>query len=163
MSVQQQVSPAEPQERLAALKRLSRRLSVSNNIAMAVLWLITILVAALFIFIIVRLLVEGFPTLIQGSFYGTGAAGIAPELFNTFYILILTEIFLFPIALAAAIFLVEYSRQGRFITVIHFAAETLSSVPSLVLGIFCFLVFVFYPPIVTTSLAAPPPFPFLNF
>src|SRR5260221_5113248 len=153
MSVQQQVSPAEPQERLAALKRLSRRLSVSNNIAMAVLWLITILVAALFIFIIVRLLVEGFPTLIQGSFYGTGAAGIAPELFNTFYILILTEIFLFPIALAAAIFLVEYSRQGRFITVIHFAAETLAGIPSLVLGMFGFLVFVVYAHMGTSRLA----------
>jgi phosphate transport system permease protein len=153
MSVQQQVSLAESQERQAALKRLGRRLGVSNNIAMAVLWLITILVAALFIFIIVRLLVEGAPTLVQGIFYGTSAAGIAPELFNTFYILILTEIFLFPIALAAAIFLVEYSRQGRFITVIHFAAETLSGVPSLVLGMFGFLVFVVYAHMGTSRLA----------
>src|SRR5579864_7417872 len=142
MSVQQQVSLAESQERQAALKRLGRRLGVSNNIAMAVLWLITILVAALFIFIIVRLLVEGAPTLVQGIFYGTSAAGIAPELFNTFYILILTEIFLLPISLAAAIFLVEYTGQGPIVTVIHFAAETLAGVPSLVLGMFGFLVFV---------------------
>ena len=153
MSVQQQVSLAESQERLAALKRLSRRLGVSNNIAMAVLWLITILVAALFIFIIVRLLIEGAPTLVKASFYGTSQAGIAPELFNTFYILILTEIFLFPIALAAAIFLVEYSRQGRFITVIHFAAETLAGVPSLVLGMFGFLVFAVYAHMGTSRLA----------
>ena len=153
MSVQQQVSLVESQERLAALKRLSRRLGVSNNIAMAVLWLITILVAALFIFIIVRLLLEGAPTLVRASFYGTSEAGIAPELFNTFYILILTEIFLFPIALAAAIFLVEYSRQGRFITVIHFAAETLAGVPSLVLGMFGFLVFAVYAHMGTSRLA----------
>src|SRR5215471_11824389 len=153
MSVQQQVSLAESQERLAALKRLSRRLGVSNGIAMAVLWLITILVAALFIFIIVRLLFEGAPTLVKASFYGTSQAGILPELFNTFYILILTEIFLFPIGLAAAIFLVEYSRQGRLITVIHFAAETLSGVPSLVLGMFGFLVFAVYAHMGTSRLA----------
>ena len=153
MSVQQQLSLAESQERLAALKRLSRRLGVSNGIAMAVLWLITILVAALFIFIIVRLLFEGAPTLVKASFYGTSEAGIAPELFNTFYILILTEIFLFPIGLAAAIFLVEYARQGRLITVIHFAAETLSGVPSVVLGLFGFLVFAVYAHMGTSRLA----------
>lgn len=153
MSAQQQVSLAESQERLAALRRLSQRLGVSNGIAMAVLWLITILVAALFIFIIVRLLLEGAPTLVKASFYGTGQDGIAPELFNTFYILILTEIFLLPIGLAAAIFLAEYSRQGPFITVIHFAAETLSGVPSLVLGMFGFLIFVVYAHMGTSRLA----------
>lgn len=152
MSVQQ-VSLGESQERQAALRRLSRRLGVSSGIALALLWLITALVAALFLFIIIRLLVEGFPTLLSASFYGTGQDGIAPELFNTFYILILTEIFLIPIGLAAAIFLMEYSRQGLLITVIHFAAETLSGVPSLVLGMFGFLTFVVYAHMGTSRLA----------
>jgi len=141
------------EERLTALKRLSRRLALRNGIAMGVLWLITIVVAAIFIFVIIDLLVQGAPTLVKASFYGTSEAGIAPELFNTFYILILTEIFLFPIGLAAAIFLVEYSPQGRFITVIHFAAETLAGVPSLVLGMFGFLVFAVYAHMGTSRLA----------
>jgi phosphate transport system permease protein len=155
MSMQELTSPPSVslEERLTSLKRLSRRLAVVNGIAMAVLWLITILVAALFIFIIVRLLLEGAPTLVKADFYGTGEAGIAPELFNTFYILILTEIFLFPIALAAAIFLVEYSPQGLLVTIIHFAAETLSGVPSLVLGMFGFLVFAVYAHMGTSRLA----------
>ena len=130
------------EERLTALKRIAQRLGIRNSIAMAVLWVITVLVALLFLDIVVYLIIQGAPTLLSASFYGTGTAGIAPELFNTFYILILTEIFLFPIGLAAAIYLVEYARQGRLITVIHFAAETLSGVPSLVLGMFGFLVFV---------------------
>jgi phosphate transport system permease protein len=153
MSAQQQVSLAGSQERVATLRRVSRRLGISNSIALAVLWLITILVAALFLFIIIRLLVEGAPTLFTARFYGIGQDGIAPELFNTFYILVLTEIFLFPIGLAAAIFLVEYSRQGRLITIIHFAAETLSGVPSLVLGMFGFLIFVVYAHMGTSRLA----------
>ena len=129
-------------ESLTAQRQAARRQELRGAIALGVLWAMTLLVAALFIYIIIRLLVEGAPTLVQASFYGTGVDGVAPELFNTFYILILAEIFLFPISLAAAIFLVEYSRPGRFITVIHFAAETLSGVPSLVLGMFGFLFFV---------------------
>jgi len=152
----QEVAPSQAvslEERLAALKRLSRRLALTNGIALGVLWLITIFVAAIFIFVIIRLLVEGAPTLVQAAFYGTSEAGIAPEMFNTFYILILTEIFLFPIALGAAIYLVEYSRQGLFITIIHFAAETLSGVPSLVLGMFGFLTFAVYAHMGTSRLA----------
>src|SRR5258708_7007712 len=141
------------EEHLTALKRLSRRLALRNGIAMAVLWLITIVVAAIFIYVIIYLLVQGASTLVSASFYGTSEIGIAPELFNTFYILILTEIFLFPIGLAAAIFLVEYSPQGRFVTVIHFAAETLAGVPSLVLGMFGFLVFAVYAHMGTSRLA----------
>jgi phosphate transport system permease protein len=123
----QEVAPSQAREvRLSALKRITRRLAVTNSIAMGVLWLITLLVAALFIYIIISLIVQGASTLISPTFYGTSDAGIAPELFNTFYILILTELILVPLSLAAAIYLVEYSPQGRFITVIHFAAETIT-------------------------------------
>lgn len=152
----QELTPSQAvslEESLTARKRATQRQALRGAIAIGVLWAITLLVAAIFVFIIIRLLIEGAPTLLQASFYGTGVAGIAPELFNTFYILILAEIFLFPISLAAAIFLVEYSRPGRFITIIHFAAETLSGVPSLVLGMFGFLFFVVYAHMGTSRLA----------
>lgn len=144
MSLQEVASSQAREVRLSALKRLAQRLGVTNSIAMGVLWVITLLVAALFIYIIISLVVQGASTLVTPTFYGTTDAGIAPELFNTFYILILTELILVPLSLAAAIFLVEYSPRGRFITIIHFAAETLSGVPSLVLGMFGFLVFSVY-------------------
>src|SRR5258706_609078 len=76
------------EERLTALKRLSRRLALRNGIAMGVLWLITIVVAAIFIFVIIDLLVQSAPTLVKASFYGTSEVGIAPVLFNTFYIIL---------------------------------------------------------------------------
>lgn len=146
-------SQAELEKRITGLRQLAKRLAVRNTIAMGVLWVITVLVASIFIFIIIRLLALGAPTLVSAAFYGTSEAGIAPELFNTFYILILTELFLFPIGLAAAIYLVEYSSQGRLIAVIHFAAETLAGVPSLVLGMFGFLVFAVYAHLGTSRLA----------
>ncbi len=147
MSMKQAVQPgAQPTEAERAQQQavVVRRLHVDNTIALGILWLITAIVALLFIAIIVYLIIQGAPALFSASFYGTGPQGIAPELFNTFYILILTEIFLFPISLAAAIYLIEYARQGRLVTAIHFAAETLAGVPSIVLGLFGFAVFAVY-------------------
>jgi phosphate transport system permease protein len=140
-SASQLLIPPSMNEQPESQSRLMRRLHRGNAIATSMLWLITMLVAAVFIAIILNLIWTGLPTLFSANFYGTGPSGIAPELFNTFYILILTEIFLFPISLGAAIYLAEYARQGRLTTIIHFAAETLAGVPSLVLGMFGFLVF----------------------
>ncbi len=132
----------------AARERLVRRLHISNNIAVGVIWVVAMLVALLFIAIIVDLLVQGFtssagstPALLDPNFWGASELGIASEVFNTFYILILTEIFLVPIALGAAIYMVEYARQGPLVTVIRFAAETLAGVPTIVLGLFGFILF----------------------
>lgn len=124
--------------------RLLRRLHLGNVLASSILWFITMLVTAAFVVIILNLIWTGLPTLVSGDFYGAGPAGIAPELFNTFYILLLTELLLFPLSLGAAIYLVEYAGHRRLITLIHFAAETLAGVPSLVLGMFGFLVFSSY-------------------
>lgn len=132
---------AETASQLAQQGRLVRRLNRNNAIASSLLWLVTAIVAVIFVAIILNLIWTGLPALFTSIFYSAGAAGIASQLFNTFYILILSEIFLFPISLCAAIFLVEYTRQGLFVTIIHFAAETLAGVPSLVLGMFGFLVF----------------------
>jgi phosphate transport system permease protein len=141
MSTQSVMLPQAEEARLAQQGRLVRRLNRNNAIASSLLWLVTAIVAAIFIAIIINVVWSGLPGMVQGSFYSSGTEGILSELFNTFYILILAEIFLFPISLAAAIFLVEYTRQGRLVTFIHFAAETLAGVPSLVLGMFGFLFF----------------------
>lgn len=144
MSIQSASSTilAEADEvRLAQQKRLVGRLNRNNAIASSLLWLVTIIVTVMFVAIIINLIWTGAPAFVVGSLYSSGPAGIVPELFNTFYILILSELFLFPIALGAAIYLVEYTRQGPFVTAVHFAAETLAGVPSLVLGMFGFLFF----------------------
>jgi phosphate transport system permease protein len=137
-------APQSDEERARQRIAVMRRLHMDNRIALGVLWVITAIVSLLFISIIIYLIIQGAPALFSANFYGTGQDGIAPELFNTFYILILTEIFLFPISLAAAIFLIEYARRGPLVTIIHFAAETLAGVPSIVLGLFGFAVFAVY-------------------
>lgn len=140
-SVSPELFSSAQEAKLAQQGRLVRRLNRNNAIASSLLWLVTILVAVIFIAIILNLVWTGAGELVKPGFYGTGIDGVGKQIFNTFYILILTEIFLFPVSLGAAIFLVEYVRQGRIVTIIHFAAETLAGVPSLVLGMFGYLVF----------------------
>src|SRR5260370_15170753 len=103
----QSASPAILSEaeavRLAAQTRLVSRLNRNNALASSLLWLVTIVVTVIFVAIIVNVIWTGAPALLVGSFYNSGPAGVVSELFNTFYILLLTEIILFPIALGAAI------------------------------------------------------------
>ncbi|MFN2449748.1 MAG: phosphate ABC transporter permease PstA [Candidatus Baltobacteraceae bacterium] len=70
--------------------------------------------------------------------------GIGPEIFNSFYILVLTLIFTTPIATAGGIYLQEYARPGLFTNVVQFCAESLATIPSIVMGLFGLLVFVTY-------------------
>lgn len=153
--VSQQSQPVSPEERLKTMTRVVQRLHVSNRIWLGILWAISALIALIFITIIVYLILQGFTYLFHGGFYSldpTDPSAVGAELFNTFYILILSEIMLIPIALAAAIYLVEYARQGLFVTIIHFAAETLAGVPSIVLGLFGAIAFGVYAHLGTSRL-----------
>ncbi len=68
--------------------------------------------------------------------------GIGPEIFNSFYLLVLTLLISLPISLGAAVFLTQYAPEGPVTSVAKTAIETLSSLPSIVVGLFGMLVFV---------------------
>jgi phosphate transport system permease protein len=121
-----------------------RRNELLNTVGISCLWICAGIVSLLFLGIIIYLLIQGGGYLFDVTFYSTQRFGIGRELFNTIYILLLAQIILLPIALAAAIYLTEYAKPGKLVNSIHFAAETLASVPSLVLGLFGVLVFVTY-------------------
>ena len=65
-----------------------------------------------------------------------GTAGIAGNLVNTLYIIVLTLTAAVPIGVGAAIYLNEYARPGRAVKMIGFATETLAGIPSVLFGLF---------------------------
>ena len=67
---------------------------------------------------------------------------IGPELFNSFYLLVLTLLISVPIAFGGAIYLTEYAPKNRLTHFVKTAIEALSSLPSIVVGLFGFLFFV---------------------
>ncbi|HNY20755.1 MAG TPA: phosphate ABC transporter permease PstA [Treponemataceae bacterium] len=68
--------------------------------------------------------------------------GISTIILNTFAMILLTLIFSIPPGLFAAIYLVEYAREGRLVRLIRLGTETLAGIPSIIFGLFGMLVFV---------------------
>jgi phosphate transport system permease protein len=68
--------------------------------------------------------------------------GVGPLIFNSFYLLLLTLLFTIPISVCAGMYLQEYAAGGRFKTIVQFSAESLATVPSIVMGLFGLLIFV---------------------
>lgn len=67
---------------------------------------------------------------------GMTAGGIFPAILGTFLLTLLTAASSVPLGVAAAIYLVEYAREGAFIRLIRLSIRNLSGVPSVVYGLF---------------------------
>ena len=70
-----------------------------------------------------------------------GTVGIAGNILNTLYIIVLTMLLATPIGVGAAIYLNEYARPGRLVRLIELATETLSGIPSIIFGLFGMMFF----------------------
>ena len=70
------------------------------------------------------------PSTIKGTF------GIAGNIVNTLYIIILTLLIATPIGVGSAIYLNEYAKPGKIVRLIEFTTETLSGIPSIIFGLF---------------------------
>ena len=68
--------------------------------------------------------------------------GVSTIIFNTFAMIVLTLLISTPIGVMAAIFLTEYAKQGTLIRILRFGTETLAGIPSIIFGLFGFIVFV---------------------
>lgn len=130
----------------AQVSRAKREDKIATGILMAIVAFIFTLLAALIVYIIASGAQKAFdPSFLTGKpeqFKEGG--GIGPELFNSFYLLVLTMIISIPLSLGAAIYLVEYAPGNRVTHIIKTVIEVLSSLPSIVVGLFGFLLFVIY-------------------
>lgn len=62
--------------------------------------------------------------------------GIGPEVLGTVYLTLGAMIFAIPMGVIAAIYLCEYSKEGRIISFLRTCISTLAGVPSIVFGLF---------------------------
>lgn len=73
------------------------------------------------------------------SFEGSGLGNL---LFNTLYLVFLSLLVSVPLGVAAGIYMAEYAKAGRFTRFLRMCIETMSSLPSIVVGLFGYLVFI---------------------
>ena len=109
--------------------------------------LAAVITAAVVLFLIGYILWHGVPNLsLPGIFaweYNGENQSMTPAIINTLIMTALTLFLAVPIGVFAAIYLVEYAKKGRkLVKLIRVTAETLAGIPSIVDGLFGFIVFV---------------------
>jgi phosphate transport system permease protein len=116
---------------------------VATAVIVAVAAFIVLVLAGLLGYILVRGLGHiSFDFLTSAPETIKKGGGIGPQLFNSLFLLVLTMIITIPIGLGAGIYMSEYAPPNRITNFIRLIVEVLSSVPSIIVGLFGLLVLV---------------------
>ena len=70
-----------------------------------------------------------------------GTVGIAGNIVNTILIIFISMVIATPLGVGSAIYLNEYAKPGKVVTLIEYATETLSGIPSIIFGLFGMMFF----------------------
>lgn len=73
--------------------------------------------------------------------YLASRVGILPDILSTLYIVIATLLIVLPLGVGAAIYLNEYAANKKRVSIIEYASETLSGIPSIIYGLVGMLIF----------------------
>ncbi len=119
----------------------------TNDLMIGVFRAAGVVATAVLVLIIGFVAVNGLPVMSLDFIFGwpegvNAEGGIFPTIVSTLYVTALAMLICVPIAVLAAVYLAEYAKQGRLVTFIRYAADTLSSVPSIVMGLFGYALFV---------------------
>lgn len=120
---------------------MNKKVRMSDNLLYFFIYLSAGVSVALLVGIIGYVFVKGisnvnlnFLTTVTSAI--TGNVGIAGNIVNTIYIVILTLLIATPIGIGCAIYLNEYAKPGKVVSMIEFTTETLSGIPSIIFGLF---------------------------
>lgn len=113
------------------------------------LWLLVVAAAmvtvGVLLFLIGYILVKGIPNIKPELFeweYNTDNVSMMPAMINTLYMTGLTLLMAVPVGIFSAIYLVEYAKRGnKLVNIVRVTTETLQGIPSIVFGLFGYLMF----------------------
>lgn len=118
----------------------------SSVLLRALVWMAALLTAGIFLFLVGYILIKGVPNLRPELFspvYTTENVSMLPAIVNTLTITLLTLLIACPVGIFSAVYLVEYARrENQFVKLVRLTTETLAGIPSIVYGLFGYLIFV---------------------
>ena len=118
-----------------------KRKRPTDMLLLAAIYISATLAVALLLGIILYVFVKGIHT-VNWAFLTTVTSarkqttGIAGNLLNTLYIIVITLLIATPIGVGSAIYLNEYAKPGKLVSLIEFTTEILSGIPSIIFGLF---------------------------
>jgi phosphate transport system permease protein len=125
----------------------SGRALLVQRVATVALWFATLLTLAVLVLIIVFAMQRGLSQvtwdfLSQAPSRSGAEGGIWPMIVGTLYVTAAGVLLATPVGLGAAIYLAEYTAEGRVSRIIRSGTESLAGVPSIIFGLFGFAFFV---------------------
>lgn len=125
---------------------MNRKRKIYIGFMHVAMYVCTAFTAALVLFLMGYVLINGIPNitwelLSTKPSYLTEQIGILPDILNTIYIVFATLVIVLPIGVGAAIYLTEYAQNKKVVSMIEYAAETLSGIPSIIYGLVGMLLF----------------------
>ena len=126
---------------------MERKRKIWNTLVKFSLYTAAFLTGALLVGLIGYILWRGIPYLTwellsTQTSYIRGTIGILPNIHNTVYIILTAMAIVLPLGVGAAIYLTEYAEKKQVASIIEFAAETLTGIPSIIFGLVGMLIFV---------------------
>ncbi|HOP09037.1 MAG TPA: phosphate ABC transporter permease PstA [Candidatus Methanofastidiosa archaeon] len=114
-----------------------------------VLWGFALLTIAVLTIIIGFIVIKGAPAiswefLTENPLRSGREGGIFPAIVGTIYLAGLAVLVATPIGVGGALYLTEFTKEGRVTKLIRFGADTLNGVPSIIFGLFGFSFLVYY-------------------
>ncbi len=106
----------------------------------------TLITCGLLVFLLGAIIMRGAPfvttkLVTTQTSYINETIGILPNILNTLYIIFVTMIIVLPLGVCAAIYITEYAKNKRVMSIISFATETLTGIPSIIFGLVGMLFF----------------------
>ena len=125
---------------------LEKKKRVSDQVLYALIQLSSFLSIFILLVIIGYILYRGIPAfdfsyLVNTTSIINDTIGILPNIINTLYIVIVTLLIACPIGIGGAIYLNEYTKNKKFVSIISFTTEVLAGIPSIIYGLFGMLFF----------------------
>jgi phosphate transport system permease protein len=127
---------------------VNKRARLTNAVAFGAVRALAVAFVLLVVVVLVYTVFQGRSELARAAFYTSPpstdkvGSGAGPQIFNTFYLLVLTVVLTVPTGLAAGIYFAEYAGTGPFVNAVRRATETLATLPSIVVGLFGYALFV---------------------
>ena len=120
--------------------------SITQRVAVSAMWALTALTLGVLLAILAFILVQGLPhvtwTFLTRSPESMGReGGVLPMIVGTLWVTGLAVLLAAPVGVATAVYLTEYTREGRLTAVVRFGADCLAGIPSILFGLFGFVFF----------------------
>lgn len=120
---------------------------LTQSIAKILIWIAALLTIGVMVLILFQILKEGLPILHLRFFLDAPKnmgreGGIFSTIIGTIALTVVAVLVATPLGVGTAIFLREYTREGRISRIIRFGTDCLSGVPSIIFGLFGFVFFV---------------------